>query len=286
MDIKLKAMVKFIANLENELESRLLFLNLEHDKPLKRAEASIQEITNALKKLKSFILRSRFASESEEIDFFKNRKPLLLSKLIYHNDIFRIETRKPSGGEKMIRKYYQTELLKLKEFFEENVDFYGYYRTYSTYLDHKYFIRKKLDIRLSLDSFVFESDSRFSTSHDYKVAKIMANDLLEVYLNDELIKLNRQSEEQYCIPTPKTKLMWTDNKTALIEMIYALHYKGSFNHSNADIKEISAYFEAVFSIELGDVYRTYLEIKNRSVRTKFLTGLEELLNSRMEAQDE
>ena len=279
-------MVKFIANLESELESRLMFLSLEFDKPLKRAEEALLEINNALKKLKSFVLRTKFTSDSEEIDFFKNRKPLILSKLIYYNEVYRIETRKPSGGEKMIRKYYQIELIKLKEFFEENVDFYGYYRTNSTFLDHKYFIRRKLDVKLSIDSFVFESDARFSTSHDYKVAKIMANDLLEVYLNDELLKLNRQSEEQYLISTPQTKLVWSDNKTALIELIYALHYKGSFNNGNADIKEISAYFEAVFSVELGDIYRTYLEIKNRTSRTKFLNTLEELLNHKMEMQDE
>ena len=155
-------MVKFIANLESELESRLLFLSLESDKPLKRAEESMLEINSTLKKLKSFVLRTKFPSDSEEIDFFKNRKPLILSKLIYHNEVYRIETRKPSGGEKMIRKYYQTELIKLKEFFEENVDFYGYYRTHSTYLDHKYFVRRKLDVKLSLDAFVFESDARFS----------------------------------------------------------------------------------------------------------------------------
>lgn len=286
MKLKLIAMVKFISDLESELESRLLFLSLEFAKPLKRAEASMLEINNALKKLKSFILRTKFTSDSEEIDFFKNRKPFILSKLIYYNEIYRIETRKPSGGEKMIRKYYQTELMKLKSFFEENVDFYGYYRTNSTYLDHKYFLRKKLDISLSLDSFVFESDARFSTSHDYKAAKIMANDLLEVYLNDELLKLNKHTEEQYRISTPKAKMAWTDNKTSLIELIYALHCKGSFNNGNADIKEISAYFEAVLNVELGDVYRTYLELKNRTFRTKFLSNLQNLLTEKMSAQDE
>lgn len=279
-------MVTFIVTLQNELENRLLALQMEQDKPVQRAEAAICEITGVLKKLKALVLRNRFTDAAEEIDFFRNRKPLILSKLIYYNDIFRVETRKPSGGEKMLRKYYRTELTKLKEFFEENVDFYGYYRTNSTYLDDKYFIRKKLDIRLSLDSFVFEVDPRFSTSHDYKVAKIMANDLLEVYINDELIKLNRHGDGQYRVVTPKTKLVWSDNKTALIEMIYALHYKGAFNNGNADIREISAYFEAVFSIELGDVYRTFLEIKNRSARTKFLTGLEQLLNRKMEDSDE
>lgn len=272
-------------NLEKQLERKLFSISLEYDKPLQKSEKSIIEITRALHQLKAFLLQIEFISESEEIDFFKNRKPLFLSKLIYFNDIFKMETRKPSGGEKMIRKYYQTELLKLKVFFEENVEFYGYYRTQSTYLDPKYFLREKLDIRLSLDSFVFESDSRFSTSHDFKVAKIMAHDLLEVYISDELLRLNRNSDESYNIPTPKTKLVWSDNKTALIELIYALHYKNSFNNGQADIKEISAYFEAVFNIELGDVYRTFLEIKNRSVRTKYLISLEELLNKKMEERD-
>lgn len=279
-------MDKFIANLESELEGRLFNLNLEQDRPLQRAEAAILEITLALSKLKSFVLRCKFSTETEEIDFFKNRKPLLLSKLIYYNEVFRIETRRPSGGEKLTRKYYRAELSKLKEFFEENVDFYGYFRTKSTYLDHKYFIRKKLDIRLSLDSFVFEADARFSTSHDFKVARILANDLLEVYLNDELLKLNRWNEEQYTVSTPKAKLVWSDPKTALIEMIYALYYRGSFNNGAADIKEISSYFEAVFSIELGDVYRTWIEIKNRSARTKFLHQLEDIMNRRMEEGDE
>ncbi|SEM92029.1 RteC protein, partial [Chryseobacterium taichungense] len=31
-----------------------------------------------------------------------------------------------------------------------------------------------------LDTFYFEADHRFSTSHDYKVAKIIANDLIQV----------------------------------------------------------------------------------------------------------
>lgn len=275
----------FIENLESELDDRLRVLSLEQDKTLTRAECAILEITGALKKLKTFVIRAKFASDSDEIDFFKNHKPLVLSKLIYYNDLFRIETRRPSGGERMIRKFYRAELFRLKEFFEENVDFYGYYRTNSTYLDHKYFLREKLDYRLSLDAFVYESDSRFSTSHDYKVARILANDLLEVYLNDELIKLKRRSNEQYTVATPKTKLVWSDPKTALIELVYALYYKGSFNNGSADITEISSYLEAVFSIELGDVYRTWIEIKNRSARTKFLTHLEDVLKCKMEEGD-
>lgn len=66
--------------------------------------------------------------------------------------------------------------------------FYSYYRTNSTCLDHTYFVRGKYDIKLSLDTFYFETDHSFSTSQDYKVAKFIANDLIEDYLEDQLLK--------------------------------------------------------------------------------------------------
>ena len=52
-----------------------------------------------------------------KIDFFKNSKPKILSKLIYYNSIYKIETKKPHGGEKIIRTYLNNELNNLKIFF-------------------------------------------------------------------------------------------------------------------------------------------------------------------------
>ena len=45
-----------------------------------------------------------------EIDFFKKTKPKFVSKLIYYNEIYKIETRKPYGGERVLRKYLQKQL--------------------------------------------------------------------------------------------------------------------------------------------------------------------------------
>lgn len=129
-----------------------------------------------------------------------------------------------------------------------------------------------MDINLNLETFAFESDPKFCTCHDYTVARIIANDMLEVYLKDELRKLKRTDTEEQKIYTPKVKLNWTDSKSAMIELIYALYYKGSLNNGQADIKEITKYFEVVFNIDLGDVYRSYIEIKNRSSRTLHLAG--------------
>ena len=42
-------------------------------------------------------------------------------------------------------------------------------------------MRGKPDIQIIVDSFYYETDPQFSTSHDFKVAKILANELLEIY---------------------------------------------------------------------------------------------------------
>lgn len=68
---------------------------------------------------------------------------------------------------------------------------------------------------LTLDSYYFESDSRFSTSHDFKVAKILANDLIQVYIENQLLNLNKHiGIANSDIGT--MRLQWTGSKTALI----------------------------------------------------------------------
>ncbi|WP_444647676.1 RteC domain-containing protein [Flavobacterium columnare] len=179
------------------LNEQINFIDLEIDNPINKCEKAIEIILISITNLKKAIQKNNFKSVSEEIDFFKNIKPRFTSKLIYYNAIFKIETKKPHGGERILKKYLNNELDKLKRYFDNNLDFYKYYRTGSNYLDHKYFTRGKFDIKLALDSFYFEVDHSFSTSHDFKVAKIMAHDLIQVYLEDKLLMMeNREPKEK------------------------------------------------------------------------------------------
>ena len=91
---------------------------------------------------------------------------------------------------KSAKKYFNTELKKLKRFFDNNLEFYKYYLTNNTFIDNQLFVRGKYDIKLNLDTIYFETDHSFSTIADYKVAKILANDLIQVYLEDQLNNLN------------------------------------------------------------------------------------------------
>ncbi|WP_288981643.1 RteC domain-containing protein [uncultured Flavobacterium sp.] len=269
------------------MNEQLNFIDLEIDDQIKKCEQAITIILKSINELKKTTIKSNFKSQNEEIQFFKDIKPKFTSKLIYYNTIFKIETKKPHGGERILKKYLNNELDKLKRYFDNNLDFYKYYRTGSNYLDHKYFSRGKIDIKLALDSFYFEVDHSYSTSHDFKVAKIIAHDLIQVYLEDQLLMLENKEPKEKSQVNPKVKQTWTGSKVALIELLYALHTEGVFNNGSSDLKDIAEYFENIFNINLGQYHRAFLEIRMRkSDQTKFLNALKEKLIKRMENTDD
>lgn len=67
--------------------------------------------------------------------------------------------------------------------------------------------------------------------------------------------------------------------------MYALHQSGVFNNGHSDIKAIAAYFENIFDVDLGNYYRTYLELKIRQDRTKFLDSLRENFIRKIEDEE-
>lgn len=272
----------------NQLLEELLaqLTEIESEKILiKVAEDSIKASIVVLEKLKTHFVKFKFQNTNEEIQFFKDIKPQFVSKLIYYNEVYNIETNKPFGGQKYLRKYYNAELAKLKAYFNDNIEFYKYYRTGNVYLDDKYFLRGRYDIKLTLDSFYFQADSRFNTSHDFKVAKIMANDLIQVYLETEIAKLDSKPVP-YNISDRQVQ-KWTGSKVALIELIYALHAEGVFNNGTTDLKETAKFFEETFDIDLGQFHRTFFEMRARkSEKTKFLNSLRDTLVKRMDEVDE
>jgi len=263
-----------------KLETAIGELEIEEDYSIQRIEAVILLILECLSEIMEHILKRGFKSREEEMRFFKHQKPIVVAKLIYYNAIYKIETKKPHGA-KPIRKYLNRELKKLKRYFDNNLDFYKYYRTNNTSLDETLFVRGNHDIKLCLDTGYFQSDLTFSTSHDYKVAKIIGNDLVQVYIEDQLY--NKDQEDK---PKASKKLNWTGSKVAIIELIYSLHYQGVFENGNADIRLIAKYFEDVFNVDLGNFYQTYLELRNRKInQTKFLDTLRETLIKKMDEQD-
>lgn len=279
-------MKNFALKLNKDLNTQLKTIDLEETDLIRKAQKSIVCIKNTLSKLKTFILNYPFKNEEEEILFFKEIKPGILSQLIYYIKINNIESKRPMGSVERQQNYLIHELEKLTLYFNSHLEFYRYYRMNSTFLDDKFFVRGRDDLHLHLDNLMIYIDPEFSTSQDCMVAKIIANDRLEVFLKTELDTLSKANNPNRAElgSLENTPLQWTDNKTALVELIYALHATGSINNGRSEIRELAAFFEQAFSIRLTDIYHTYLEIKVRSTPTKFIDNLRSTLLRKMEEE--
>jgi len=277
----------FITKLNKNLNNNLEIIDLEEQDILKKAQKSITCIKNALTQLKAFILEYTFSNDAEEIYFFKRIKPEIFSKLIYFTKIHNIESRRPSGISDNQEEFLRGELEFITLFFKNNLQFYQYYRMNSTFLDDKCFLRGKEDLHLFHDSLIYFVDPDFSTSHDYMVAEIMANDMIVVFINTELEKLSIKAANpnwgQVGI-SGISSLRWTESKTALVELIYALQASPAINKGEVDIRALVAVFEQVFNVRLKDIYRNYIEIKNRSIQTKFIDSLKISLLRKIEEE--
>ena len=231
------------------------------------------------------VTKQGFKNQWEEINFFRNIKPYILSKLIYHNKIFRIQTACPVDGGKMYASYFSEQLQELKQEYREHIynsDFYRYYRSGRTDRDETYFRLGNINFHDGLNSFVFEIDPLFSTYYDNKVARIIANELLYTYIlqkinNDEIagsLSTNSISSDG---------ILWTDTKNALIELIYALYANGSLSYGKVGIRKVSLALERLFQITLGDLHNAFHRMKYRAgSRTSFLDQLKSSLEEYMD----
>lgn len=246
----------------------------------------IEYLEKCLSEVRAFFLLQKSIKEKDEIYFFKEVKPEILGFLLYFNKIHTIELKCPNGSNDTLGDYYQKELDSLTFFFERNLDFYQYYRSKSTHMDEHYFIRNRRSHLLCLDSVHYIIDYEFSTGFDYKVAKIICNEMLRIYLNKKMHKLDKQTLiNKNRASLPNNDLKWTGPKTALVEIGYGFESSKYVNRGTANIKEIMIALEIMFNIDLGEYYREYVSIRGRTDRTKYLNIIIERLLKRVDEDD-
>lgn len=242
-----------------------------------------------LQKLRVCVRENEFEDKQNEIIFFKKHKPYIYSRLKFYAKLYKFLINRPAGTIKSQEEFIDLEIKKLQESNRRNLDFIKYYREESTVLDEFYFLRGNDKINLVSETSHFYTDAEFSTSHDNAVAKIVAYDLLINHYVQELSNLR-----DICLGRTNNlntlsngdRLGWTASKTDLIELIYALQASGAIKSGTAGIKEMASACEEIFDLNLGNVYRTFLEIRERKIdQTKFIDRLKTTLLRRMEETD-
>lgn len=266
-------MKPFAKKLLSELNQQLQTIHTQEKNTIQQSKQAIKVIIEALQKLKSFTTSYKFKSQKEEIEFFKTIKPKFTAKLIYYTQIYHIET----GNTNSAKKHYRKHLKKRHKWHRKNAQCCQYLKANHTYLDHLYFIRNNHEFRLTVNNNNLLSDANFTTAHDNTVAQYIANKAIKKYLK---AKLKKRTKSQ---PTIQSPLTWTAPKTALIELLYALHAAQPFNNGNTSLNQIATTFETLFNIKLNQYHRTYYEICARKTiePTQFLNSLKEKLTIRI-----
>lgn len=83
-------MNKFYNETLHKLETSINELEIESDCSIQRIEAAIQLILECLSEVRNYVIKRGFKNVEEEIYFFKYQKPVIVSKLIYYNAIWKI----------------------------------------------------------------------------------------------------------------------------------------------------------------------------------------------------
>lgn len=267
------------------LERKILTINSENKTVFEEIELGILYCKESIRKLREKLLSFKLLSPEQESFFFKSIKPIPTGYMIYFLSLADFEINRPQNSVKKVKEYIQEKTTYYQNYFIEHKTFYHYLERQRTDRDTEYFLRSKGLIKFHPDALNYCMDQNFSTSHDFIAAKIFAHKLLIKRLNNELYALKNIKQSQSSIPTKK--LQWTGSKIDLIELIYALHTVGSINNGEVEIKELATELQAVFNIELGDYYRTFIEIRARKTNnTKFLDRLKKHLQDRMYQADE
>ncbi|WP_195437766.1 RteC domain-containing protein [Parabacteroides goldsteinii] len=279
-------MKEYINQLVQQVENTLADFEICECNIISDSLKIVHYLYDILLELREKVKDNEFENKVDEILFFKVQKPELLGRLIYFYKMYRIETQCPTGSNEVIKHYLNQELDSLTYFFNHNLDFYQYYRSNSTLYDEYYFLRGKKDIRLCTDSSQFDKDPKFSTGYDYKVAKIIANEMLRIYLNKRIIKLETGNQIKDNLQwLNKSPFRFTGKKVFLIELGYSLASSGDFNNGNIEIKEMMNFLSSVFHTDLGDYYAAYIAMKERKDRTAYLHHLIDSLIKRMNDDD-
>jgi hypothetical protein len=272
---------KFTERLYEDLDAALGALKLNEKQLIKRLEESVLVCVKFFTRLRDFYKENEPKSIEDKIRFFKEVKPKFKGLLIFHQALLRIETRRTIGGKEDLSNYYLDEVKVLIHFFEDHADFYHYIRSGADYLDGQYYVPGVFNVHLCPDENFVDADTVFNTSHDSKLAHVIAHELLMAYLEKTILRVNSREDIDLHTFIEEEMIVWTQTNTALSENIYGWKETSALNHGKISIARITAYMEKVFHVDLGNISDNWIYICERAKKTIYLDEMKKRVLERM-----
>lgn len=267
MDLKV-----FAGDLKSCMNAEIEAISANQDDAMARTSQLIICAKKYVMELKRFVVKYKFKSIKEEVEFFKTTKPQFVSQLLFFKRLFKILLFESYNRKSAKLRFYKSYLKKLETFMNQNFQFYQYVLSGSETFDDKYFSR---NTKLGVNPVI---DERFSTLYDHLLSRMQCNELIKAYLTERM-----QVAEHPEHDPEKSNLVWTGGKTDLIELIYALQASEVFNKGKAGVKQIASQFEILFNVPISNCYRTFQEIRLRKKnQTQFLDEIKLKLKKRLD----
>lgn len=279
-------MITPIAVLVNRLEQELLAIEQSEESSVEKCKLSIDCIQLTLIALNEHITLHPFESVEEKIELHKSILPKVNAQLIYSIKLYEMETALPENALLARKKYYQKLLKSINHFFTYNKKLYRYYKSGDSHLDKQLFSDAPLQLELALEEYSFVSGHRFCSCQSSRLARLIAYERLQAHIHTILADLTESRPAPYYSGPANNSFQWTEQKAALIELVYALHCRGCINSGKLNIKQMMQLFEQLFQIDLGNFYRVFQGHRIRKNRAAFLDNLKESLIKKMDDTDE
>ena len=184
----------------------------------------------------------------------------------------------------------QSHLDKLETMKKKHINFFRYYEQKLEGFDYIYFLRGNSQYEFNFDTLHLDREPEFSTNKDFLAARIISYNLLSKYYSNELLKIEQQeSNRNIKVVKPEilNDLSWTGTKTELVELLYGLNAVGAIRNGQAEMKKLVEVCKVIFGIDLGNVYKTYSEIKSREKEpTKFLDLMKMNLTQKINSEQQ
>jgi len=267
------------------IESRIADLNaaLQEPEDLLEIYHAIGLIRHALEDIKLNIRQYPFTNLAEEIHYFKVLAPPVYGRLMYFVTVTEIGMEARHSNRDRMEALFKLELAKTEQFFTKHGEFCQYYQLNRSHMDDRIFIRDARENgRIDYIEVIMADDFCVGC---YWASQLWANERLLQYLNDQLRKL-RQPAGLAPGGEGLAELEWTDSQTDLVELVYGIYVKGSFNQGKASLSDIVGWVEHHLKIDTGNYYNTVKEIARRKkgpikyiddLRNRTLRALEDLI---------
>ena len=98
---------------------------------------------------------------------------------------------------------------------------------------------------------MLDLDLKFSTTQSFKLSKLLAFEILQNYFDNAIFSIG-SSWKNYCKGRQAKQKPSDRLQAALVELVYAMHSRGSINNGKGDVKQIVVDVESFFNIQVGN----------------------------------